>query len=75
MRAHLAATSSVPALSLTAKEVEAALEIAGSRVSRGSVAALLVSCDDARYGPPQALPSAEACRDALATAEQVLGGR
>ncbi len=75
VRAHLAATSGVPAPSLTATEVEGALEIAGSRVSRESVTALLVSCDDARYGPPQALPSAEACRDALAAAEQVLGGR
>jgi len=39
------------------------------------VTALLVACDEARYGPPHALPSAQACRDALAAAEQVLGGR
>ena len=37
------------------------------RVPRESVTALLAACDAARYGPPQALPSAQACRDALAT--------
>jgi hypothetical protein len=75
VREHLAATSGVPAPSLTAAEIDAALETAGTRASRESVTTLLVSCDDARYGPPHALPSAQACRDALATAEQVLGGR
>ena len=75
VRQHVAATSGVPAPSLTAAEVDAALETARGRVSRESVTALLVSCDDARYGPPQALPSAQACRDALAAAAQVLGGR
>jgi hypothetical protein len=75
VRQHLAATSGVPAAGLTASEVDAALERAGTRASRESVTALLASCDAARYGPPQALPSAEACRDALASAEQVLGGR
>lgn len=75
VREHLAATSGVPAPGLTASEVDAALEIAGGRVARESVTSLLVACDAARYGPPQALPSAQACRDALAAAEQVLGGR
>ena len=75
MRQHLAATSGVPAPGLTAAEVDAALESAGGRVPRESVTSLLVACDSARYGPPHTLPSAQACRDALATAEQVLGGR
>jgi hypothetical protein len=75
VRQHLAATSRVPAPSLTATELDAALHAAGGRVSRESVTTLLGLCDEARYGPPQALPSAQACRDALATAEQVLGGR
>jgi hypothetical protein len=75
VRQHLAATAGVPAPGLTAAEVDAALEHAGGRVSRESVTSLLASCDGARYGPPQALPSAQACRDALASAEQVLGGR
>jgi hypothetical protein len=75
VRQHLAATAGVPAPGLTAAEVDTALELAGSRVSRESVTSLLASCDAARYGPPQALPSAQACRDALASAEQVLGDR
>ena len=74
-RQHVASTSGVPAPSLTAAEVDAALEQAGGRVSRESVSSLLAACDEARYGPPQALPSPQACRDALATAEQVLSGR
>ena len=75
VRQHVAAASGVPAPSLTAAEVDAALETARGRVPRESVTALLASCDEARYGPPHALPSAQACRDALAAAEQVLGGR
>jgi hypothetical protein len=75
IRQHLAATSRVPAPGLTAAEVDAALETAGGRVPRESVTSLLVACDAARYGPSHALPSAQACREALATAEQVLGGR
>ncbi len=75
VRQHLAATSGVPAPSLTAEEVDAALASAGSRAPRQSVTTLLVSCDEARYGPIQALPPAQACREALATAEQVIGGR
>jgi hypothetical protein len=79
VRQHLAATAGVPAAGLTAAEVDAALDASSGlrtgRVSRESVTALLASADTARYGPPQALPSAEACRDALASAEQVLGGR
>jgi hypothetical protein len=75
VRQHLAATAGVPATGLTAPEVDAALETAGGRVPRETVTSLLVACDAARYGPRQALPSAQACRDALGTAEQVLGGR
>jgi len=75
VRQHVAAASGVPGPSLTAAEVDAALETARGRVPRESVTALLASCDEARYGPPHALPSAQACRDALAAAEQVLGSR
>jgi hypothetical protein len=75
VRAHVAAASGVPASSLTAAELDAALVGARGRVSRESVTTLLSTCDQARYGPPQALPSAQACREALATAQQMLGGR
>jgi hypothetical protein len=75
VREHIAAHAGVPAPSLTAPEIDAALATARTRMPRESVSALLASTDDARYAPPQAVPSAQACRDALATAEQVLGGR
>ena len=75
VREHVGATAHVPAPSLTAAEVDAALDQPRPRVSRETVTALLTACDTARYGPPQALPSAQACRDALATAEEVLGAR
>jgi hypothetical protein len=75
IRAHVAAAAHVPAPSLTAAEVDAALDRTRTRVSREAVTSLLTACDSARYGPPQALPSAQACRDALAAAEEVLGPR
>jgi hypothetical protein len=75
VRAHVAASSGVPASSLTSAELDAALVGTRGRVPRESVVTLLAACDEARYGPPQALPSAQACREALATAQQVLGGR
>lgn len=75
VRAHIAASSGVPASSLTAVELDAALAGGRGRVPRESVVTLIATCDEARYGPPQAVPSAQACREALATAQQVLGGR
>lgn len=75
VREHVAAAASVPAPSLTAAEVQTELEGARGRVPRETVAALLAECDAARYGPPDAMPSAQQCRDALTTAEQVLAGR
>lgn len=75
VRQHVAASSGVPAPGLTAGELDAALATAGGRVPRESVTSLLIACDEARYGPPETLPSAQACRDALAAAEQVLGAR
>ena len=72
VREHVAAAAAVPATSLTAPEVFAALEGARGRVSRETVTSLLNTCDTARYGPPPDVPTAEQCRDALSTAEQVL---
>lgn len=95
VRDHVAGAAGVPAASLTAAELDAALDTVGShrslrpafdsrlslrpgarsKVPRETVSSLLAACDAARYGPPAALPSAQQCRDALATAEQVLEGR
>jgi hypothetical protein len=75
VREHVAAHSHVSAAALTASELDSALASDGGRVPREAVTALLASCDEARYGPPDAVPSAQACREALSTAEQLLGGR
>jgi hypothetical protein len=75
VRQHVAATAHVPAASLTARELDDALQTVRTRVSRESVSALLTASDTARYGPPGAVPSTEACRDALNTAEEILAGR
>lgn len=75
VREHVAAAASVPAASLTAAELQAELEATRGRVPRETVTTLLAECDAARYGPPAAIPSAQQCRDALTTAEQLLAGR
>jgi hypothetical protein len=72
VRAHVAARAHVPAAALTAEELEHALESARGRIQRETVTSLLSTCDTARYAPPQAIPSAEQCRDALRTAEHLL---
>jgi len=36
------------------------------------VAGVLEACDRARYAPPDALPSADACRRAIEQCEQVV---
>jgi hypothetical protein len=72
VREHVAARSRVPAPALTAEELDAALTSAGGRLPRESITALVSACDAARYAPARALPSAEQCRDALTTAEQLL---
>lgn len=72
VREHIASRAGVPATALTATEIEDALAHARGRISREEVSALIASCDEARYGPPQAIPTPQACRDALSAAEQVL---
>lgn len=75
VRQHVAAASGVPAPSLTAAELAIALEGGHRRIAKEDVASLLAACDAARYGPASGVPTAEQCRNALSTAEQVLGGR
>jgi hypothetical protein len=72
IREHVASRSHVPAPALTAEELDAALASARGRLPREPITALLSACDVARYAPPRALPPAEQCREALATAEQLL---
>ncbi len=74
LREHVASRSHVPATALTAEELDSALASTGGRLPRESIASLLATCDEARYGPARALPNSEQCRDALSTAEQLLAG-
>jgi hypothetical protein len=79
VRAHVRDVSGVPAPSLTAPEIEreltAALASRRSRLSIDLVRGVLATCEIARYGPPDRLPPADAWRDTLADAEQLLAMR
>lgn len=75
VREHLQAVCGVPGPSLASQEVTAALAAGDKRLPVEAVAAVLAECERARYGPLDALPSADACREALARAEQILAIR
>jgi hypothetical protein len=75
VRGYVASHTPVPAAALTADEIDAALAERRGRVPREQVVTLLKTCDDARYRPAGAGVSAEACREAIRSAEQVLSGR
>lgn len=75
VRQHVAASAHIPASSLTAAELDAALHGMRTRVPRETVISLLTASDTARYGPPGAVPSTQTCRDALNAAEEILAGR
>jgi hypothetical protein len=75
IRGYVASHAHVPAAALTASEIDAALAARSGRIPRDTVVSLLTVVDEARYRPADAPLSAEACRDAIASAEHVLGGR
>ena len=76
VRAHVRDVSGVPAPSLTppeiVRELAPALATRRSRLSIDLVRGILATCEIARYAPPERLPAADAWRDTLADAEQVL---
>ena len=74
VRAHLRDAVGVPGPALTPAEVPARLDGKKLRTSADEVAALLAACDQARYAPPEALPSIDACRDAIDRARLVVAG-
>jgi len=75
VRAHLHDATGIAGPSLTPAEVAPALSGRSSRVDPAGVAAVLAACERARYGPPDALPSAEECRETLARTEALLNSR
>ena len=72
VRDHVRSATGVEAASLTPPEIEAAASRRGARVPIELVTAVLAACDHARYGPPDALPSVDACKTAIAQAAQVI---
>jgi hypothetical protein len=72
VREHLREVCGVPGASLTPVEVKPALAARGARIDGDRVAALLAACEQARYAPIDAVPSAEACREAMAEAERLV---
>ena len=74
VRGYVVSHTRVPADALTARDRRRAR--GGRRGCRAeTVVSLLQTCDDARYRPSATVLSAEACREALASAERVLSGR
>ena len=75
VRAHLRDVCGIPAPSLTAAELTPAVSAHGSRMPIELVTSVLAVCEVARYAPPHATPSADACRETVAQVEQLLAAR
>jgi len=72
VREHLRDVCGVPAAGLTPADVPASLAGRRTSVSADLVASILATCELARYAPPQAMPSADACRTAIQQVEEML---
>jgi hypothetical protein len=72
VRAHLRDVYGVPGASLTPQDVASALSATDGKVPIDLVASIFAACELARYAPPHAIPSAEACRAAIEQVEQVI---
>jgi len=74
VREHLREVCGVPGASLTPPEVPIALATTGTKVPAEVVASVLATCELARYAPLHAIPSADACREAVNSVEQIVRG-
>ena len=75
VRAHLRDAFAVPGPALTPAEVPVRLDGRKLRVPADDIARLLAACEQARYAPPDAIPTADACRDALEQTRSFVGSR
>jgi hypothetical protein len=75
VRDHLRDVCGIPGPSLTPQEIAPALADNDAHLPAAEVAALLAACEQARYAPLEAMPSADACREALAQADALLAAR
>ena len=62
----------MPGASLTPADVPSALASSPATVSADVVASVLATCELARYAPLHAMPSADACREAIERAGQIV---
>jgi hypothetical protein len=72
VRTHLQDAAGVAGLALTPGELPSQLEGRKLRVAPEEIAALLSACQQARYAPADAGPSAQACRDAIEQARAIV---
>jgi hypothetical protein len=75
VRNHLRDVCGIPGPSLTPQEIAPALSDKGSRIPAEAVASLLAACERARYAPLDAMPSSDACREALEQAGALVAAR
>jgi len=72
VREHLHDVCGIPGHALATPEIAPALAARGGRVPAELVVSLLTACEAVKYAPPHLSTTADACRDAIAQAEQVL---
>ncbi|MBI1875863.1 MAG: hypothetical protein HYZ58_05530 [Acidobacteria bacterium] len=73
VREHVRDVCGVPGPSLTSAEIASALSTRAAKVPVELVTSVLVACERARYAPPHATPSADACRQTIDDVDQVIG--
>jgi hypothetical protein len=75
VRDHLQDVCGVQASSLTSAEIGPAISERGASIPAELVTSVLTACEQALYAPVDLLPSAEACRQTMRHAEEVLALR
>ncbi|MEI6669769.1 MAG: hypothetical protein WCP29_16590 [Acidobacteriota bacterium] len=73
LRTHVTGAWGVNAEGLTSAEIALALSAAGKTDVSAEATAFLDSCENARYGKPDGLPSSSVCRAAIDRTEQLIG--
>ena len=74
VRDHLHAATGVDVSGLTPAEIGPAMRGHDGRLPLELAATVLGACDRARYAPPDALPSSDACRQTIEQTAQVVAG-
>jgi hypothetical protein len=75
LREHASARAGIPAAAMTSTEVGSAIAARSSSIPQEAIASLLAACEEARYAPPDRVPSEQSCRRDIDRAADVLGAR